>query len=499
MNWIRAFKLHSFAQYFCIFGVLLFMGIPNQARAECSATARKKVDACKDPKYEDKNFQECTTAKNECAAPGTNPTTTTTTTPINECTSAISAAESAKRDFNRQCGQAGLGGNCLSKMQACDKAGESDEYISDDDFLRALGQQVGVKTTNMSSKCPKYSGQGFFERKDKYERDLDDVNDKLGDLKEDLAELNDNFSKDMQEIQEELQEQQDALKKQALETKERQRDRAAEMAKTASEVASMIRKKHTENLQLRTQIAEIYRSKNSSLIAMTENAAKRACMKKVKELRKEYQSVKAGSVSTSFAKASLMKKELNDTFNECMSQFDVQRAALITQTEEKVQAIQMQINNNQSDIDDANQQLSSMNAQETEAKKDEEQAKTDAANAYQEKLKRSMARMESLAKTTQEKANALQEKQEYYKKKSVGISNSLNSLGPVPEDETSNVKMSEVQGDYDTYKSAVERVMETKDPQGNQCNYNYCVLGSEFCKSNSSKKSAGSKSSKGSK
>src|SRR5690606_24952084 len=125
-------------------------------------------------------------------------------------------------------------------------------------------------------------------------------------------------------------EQQDELKKQALETKERQRNRAAEIARTASEIASMIRKKNTENLSLRTQIAEIYRSKNSSLIAMTENAAKRACMKKVNELRKEYQTIKTGSVSSSFRKASIKKKELNDTFNECMSQFDVQRAALIT-------------------------------------------------------------------------------------------------------------------------------------------------------------------------
>lgn len=452
MTWTRATIFHSIVQYFCIFAcvsVLLLHGEYALGAKRCTDADRKiwQEKCLQSEKTRSENRENCRALDYDCGSDSNSKP--------DPCQSAYEEERSTLRDVNRNCGDAGLGSTCASTLAACDKVAGDEDFISDNDFFKALGQQFGI--SNGASKCPKYSGQGFFERKDKYERSLDDINDKLGDLKEKTADLEKDFNENVQEIQKDLQEAQDDLKKKQLEINKEQRERAAESAKTTSEVAATIRKKLSEILQMRTQINETYRSKNSNLIAMTENAAKRACMKKVRELKKEYADIKAGSLSAGFAAATKKKKELNDTFNECMSQFDTQRAALIAQSQEKVEAIEMQIANNQSDIDNAEQQLASMIAQEQQAKADETTAMANATNTVQEKITRGQTKLTSLAKTTQEKANALKEKEKYYQNKSKQVSNSLASLGPVPADETSTTKLSQVQGSFDTYSEAVER------------------------------------------
>ncbi len=448
MAWIKASTFHSFAKYFCIFACVsaIVIAPAQSAWGACDNEDQDILRQCNtSADFKKNNYELCRRVKDACAS---------TASSADPCLGAREHSRTSYRDFKRQCGDAGLGSSCESTIGACEGVAGDKDYPTDNEFFKALGQKFGV--SNASGKCPKYSGQGYFERKDKYEKSLDDVNDKLSDIKEKTAELNDKFTKDMQEVQEDLQKQQEDLKKKQLDINKAQRERAAEILKATSEVAATIRKKQSEILQLRTQIAETYRSKNSTLIAMSENASKRACMKKVNELKKEYSSVKAGSVSNGLiTAASKKKKELNDTFNECMSQFDVQRAALISQTQEKVDAIEMQVANNQSDMDNAEQQLASMTAQEQQAKADEATEMTNATNAVAEKITRGQAKLQSLAQTTQQKAKALEEKQTYYQKKSNQVSNALNTLGPAPEDETSTTKLSQVQAAYDTYTEAI--------------------------------------------
>jgi len=443
MNWKQTPRIQSFAHYFCIIiGSFVFstqtLGAGSESTGLLESALRGRSD-------------QCTQAKEE--------------------------AYSAKRDFDRACRESGLGSGCTSKVKQCADLGGADEYGSSADLLIAFSNALGVPQSGVSSACPRYSGQGYFERKDKYEKELDDINDKMGDLKKDLANLNKDFNKDVQEVQEDIAEAQNDLKKKQLDIKKEQRDRTAEMAKTASELAKNIRAQQSLILQKRQEITNIYRSKNSSLIALSEGATKRACMKKVRELKKDYESVSAGSGGSYIARAKQKKDALQDEFDNCMLQFDQQRAALIEQTEQKIQSAQDAINNAQSDIDNMNQQLTTMNSQEAEAKNDDTTSMNNASTALSEKISRATSKLQSLQQTTQQEAQALTEKQNYYKQKSVSISNSLMTMGPAPADETSTGKISEAQSAYDAYRDAVANI-PLEDENGKECSFDRSVLGS---------------------
>lgn len=211
-------------------------------------------------------------------------------------------------------------------------------------------------------------------------------------------------------------------------------------------------------------MAEVYRSKNSSLLQMSETASKLACMKKVRDLRKVYESEYAGSSNKGglgfIKQASLKKQELNDTFLDCMSQFDVQRNALIAQTEEKIQVFQDMINSNISDIDNANQQLESMKIQEQQAKADATTRLNDAQQAVTDKITKAQSRLTSLATTQQKKAKALADKQAEMEAESKKRSNELASMGAAPRNKTGTVSLQDVGADYKTYQSAKDDLEE---------------------------------------
>jgi chromosome segregation ATPase len=229
-------------------------------------------------------------------------------------------------------------------------------------------------------------------------------------------------------------------------------------------------------------------------------------MKKVIEMREDYRKLRGGvGASTSNGNLIKQKKELTDTFNECMSQFDTQRNALIAKTDEAVAEKQMQIDSAQSSIDNANQMLSSLQAQEQQQKQDDATELSNEAQTVNQKMARAQERMKSLADTASKKSQALNEKQQYYQKKSSTLSNAIANLGPVPEDESSTMKLSEVQGKYAAWLEAVNeakgvialdkdgKAIIDKNGEPQRCNIDFSI-GEDAA---SSKRARGSRAGKG--
>jgi hypothetical protein len=461
MSLTRASTIRSFAQFFCMLVVIASFGVAERAWAICSPSQRENFNYWRCGKIDqvsnrDDDCDKLVKPLVRCDNPDAADTKGGGGDPTDKCSSYTTRVEKTYSTFNEKCGSAGAGGgkNCMSAVKKCDQVALDNEGGSDDDVAKAFTAALGGSSAGVASKCPKYSGQGFMERKDKYEKDLDNSNDKLQNIKDDTAELNDKFNKDVQSIQEDIQKAQEEVQTKQLELNKEQRSRQAEQVKTTAQIAEQIRSKTSEMLQLRNQISDTYQSKNSNLVAMTENAANRSCMKKVNDLKKELGATTSGSSGAFFSKASNKVKQLNDTFNECMSQFDIQRAALITKTEQAVELIQNKINNNQSDIDNANQQLSTMTAQEQQAKTDDATGMTNANKSVTDKITRAQTRLTSLSQTTKTKSDALAEKQKYYENKSKQTSTAIGALGAMPSDETSTTKMSQVVGAYEDFKEA---------------------------------------------
>jgi myosin heavy subunit len=436
MNWNRVFRLRSFVQYFCVSGFVVFVGFFQPAAA---ALSEKECRSMKEADKSDESRKEC--AKFSAGA--------------DACDTARRSVDSARDSYSTKCGDAGMAGTtCKNMMEKCTSVGESEEFKDDPSMWAAFSEALGVPSEKVGGSCPKYSGQGFFERKDKYERDLKDINKELKDNKKEIADLNKDFNSDVKKIQEDIAEAQEDYQKAQAKTGEDQRNRATENAKTASAIAQSIRKLQSEIMTRRQNINTIYMDKNNSLAQITESAAKRTCMGQVREERKKYDAIVAGSMKSQFQSASLKKKQLNDLFQECMVKFDQGRMKLIQESNDKIETTERAINSAQSDLDDATTQLSQMKATEEETKAAEATALTNAQNALQQKIQRATAELQSLQTTTQAKNAALVEEQKYLADRSKSASNSISSLGAKPEDETSTVKITQVTAAYDGYRAA---------------------------------------------
>jgi len=442
MNWIRAFKTHSFVQFICMFSLALLVSHQAQAlsQAECDDLKPSEMTA--------KQQREC--SKNTSAQ--------------DECSSAKRTAESARSNYNKTCGEAGIGGStCLSQMKKCASLSGDDEYLDSDDLLKEFSAALGVPQSNIGSKCSGMSGQDFFDEKEKTDKKLEDVNDKLTDVKKDLATIDKDFNKDVQEVQEEIAEAQKELKQKSLDISKEQRERAKEQAQTSSELTKNMRAQESLILQKYQSINSVYRKKNLSLIQFSDAAVKRACMKKVKELKKDYESIAGIGAEHFIERAMKKKKELQAEWDNCMLQFDQQRNDMIASTDEEIEKIQREINVAQTEVDEMKQQISSMANQEEAAKKDDATALSNESTALSEKISRASAKLVSLQKTAAAESKALKEKQEYLQKKATTASNALMQMEATdveigPSRKKSKVSISEVQSAFMEYADAVNEI-----------------------------------------
>lgn len=468
MNWIRAFRLHSFAQYFCTITLALF-SISNTAIAApvCRPSDQAALANCYKDDGSVKDSQLCKNADRNCnSGVGASGDSSGLT-----CDEAKRNAKDAYAAFNRSCGDAGMSPSaCRGKVEQCNSAGGEDDYSNDQDLLVAFSEALGVPQNQLGSACPRYSGQGFIDRKDKYDKDLDTVNDDIKDTKKEIAELQDDFTESIQKIQEEIADAQKDLKQKQLDIKKDQRDRAAEQAKTSGDLAKNIRAQQSAILSGRQRIAAAVLKKNSNLIALNFDSVKYTCLTEARKFSKEYSDNMSGggTAGSVINRATRKKNAVQNKYDTCMAQINEQRNAVVTQVDQEIETTQKAIDDAQSDIDNMNQQLSSMGSQEAEAKNDENTAIQNESNALSEKITRATSKMQSLQQSTQQKDTALKEKLQKLDRRSKEISNSLTRLGTAPDDESSNVKLSQVAGNYEDYSNAVMQISTVKG----ECAYN---------------------------
>ncbi|MGZ3742353.1 MAG: hypothetical protein ACXWRA_00720 [Pseudobdellovibrionaceae bacterium] len=483
----RAFKLHSFVQYFCIINLLL-LGVSSNSSANCGPADREMIRKCKDPKFatDSGNYLGCNTANSNCDVSGGSGTYNNSGV-SDDCESAKRNVEYTRSSYNTACGNAGMSSStCKSKIKACDGEGFDPSTSGGNDLLVAFSNALGVPQNQIAG-CPKYSGQGYFERKDKYDSDLKDINKDLKDNKTAIADLNDDFTSKMKKIQEDIADAQKEYQDLQKKTGEDQRNRATDNAKTAADLAQKTRTLQTLILNKHQDIDSLYTEKNNSLAQITESAATRTCMQQVQDLRKKYDAITFGSMRAQFQQASVKKKDLTNLFQECMVKFDQGRMKIIQQTAMKIDSAENDIRNAQSDIDNITTQLSLMNSTEAQAKQAEQTALTNAQNALQQKIQRATTELQSLQTSTQAKNKALTDEQTTLTQRSKSVEMSIANLGAQPSDESSTTKLSQVAGAFEDYRAADDLAVKA-------CGSHYS---SALSSSRSSRSSASTKSSSG--
>ncbi len=439
MDWNKAFRLHSFAQLFSILTfVVVFTGFQSAQAGGCSTAM---TTFCNDSS-KTKNAADIEKCE-KCSA--------------NDCDYLKRRADDKKDEFTKACKSSGQGtDSCKKKQAACDDTAGEEEFNMSESLLAALNKA----DTGGASKCTLYSGQGFYEEKDRIQDKLDDVNKKLKDNKKELAEINADFTKDLKKIQEDIADAQKEYQEKEADTKKAQRDRASEQAKQAAEMAQNMRKLESTILQKQQEKDDIYADKASSLGQMTEDVANSTCMDTVREAylkRKEALKVTSQKSSTkSLIQAGGSNSNyLNMSFKQCMAKFYNARMSLIRKSDAKIYVNDKDIGYAQSEIDNLKTQLSQMSTLEQQAQQDEQTTLTQQQQALQQKIQRASSEMQSLLQTTQQKAKAVTDDSNELQTRYKQLSNQIVALGAAPAGgRASTTSAREVSIAADDYKAA---------------------------------------------
>lgn len=485
MNWNRAFRIHSFAQLFSILTfAVVFSGV-ERAEAVCSSVKQTIMRDCK-AKTSKLDALQCANVIEECdpaaavTSPGVSKEQTEEDRKYASCESLKRRADDKKDEFYRACKSSGQGpATCKAQKDACDDAGGDAEYGNSAELLVAFSSAMGISQNEVGSKCSQYSGQGFYEEKDRIEDKLKEISKSLKDNKKELADINKDFTSDLKKIQEDIADAQKDYQKSQADTKKDQRDRAAEQAKQASEMAQNMRKLESAVLQKQQEKDSIYADKASSLEQMTEDVATSTCMDSVREAyqkRKELQKQtnQSGNMKSLVNKGTTNNNFLNMTYKKCMAKFYTARLSLIRTSDAKIESADKDIRNAQSDLDDMKTQLSQMSSLEAQAKQDEQTALTEQQNALQQKIQRASTEMQSLQQTTQQKAKAVTDDTAELEKNYKQLSNELITLGSAPKGgrkgTTSGAEVSAAANEYTDARDTADRA---------GCNYDDTVFGSK--------------------
>lgn len=501
MNWNRAFRLQSFAQLFSILTFAIVFANFQLAYADDCSVLLRKCKETDDGKKSVTELKACQDAKSSCG--GSSGGSGGGTSGGSDCDYLKRRADDKKDEFYRTCKSSGQGAaTCKAQKDACDDAGGDEEYGNSAELLVAFSRAMNVPQDQIGSKCSQYSGQGFYEEKDRIEDKLKEISKSLKDNKKELADINKDFTADLKKIQDDIADAQKEYQKSQTDTKKGQRDRAAEQAKQAGEMAQNMRKLESAVLQKQQEKDSIYADKASSLAQMTEDVANSTCMDSVREAyqkRKEMQKQtnQSGNMKSLVGKGTTSNNFINMTFKQCMSKFYNARLTLIRTSDAKIETADKDIRNAQSDLDDMKTQLSQMSNLEAQAKQDEQTSLTAEQTALQQKIQRASTEMQSLQQSTQQKAKAVTDDTAELEKNYKQLSNELINLGAAPKGgrkgTTSGTEVSAAANDYTDARDSAQRA---------GCNYDDTVFGtrggskstgSNSKSSNSSRSTGGSK------
>lgn len=351
------------------------------------------------------------------------------------CTDERNKILEAEKEIGEACKRAGLGdaAGCIAKAESCAETSGTESFDTLSMFSSALGLPAGSGSADVSTACPQMNGRDYFTEKDKLEREIKDTEKELAELSNDRADIEEDFNKEMKDIQETLTKAQEEFKKKKLEIAKENRDRVAEFMNTQNQAKEELRKRGADILRLRGQLIQSHRDKALKLLAMTEAAGNRACMKAVADAKKSYDSVSSSKSDSHIRQAKRKREDLINIFNDCMSSFDQQRIALNESKRQEQEELTNQINSAQSSMDEIQNTLNLADTQLKEMNAASKQEETDALQSVTDLSNQSKVQMDAASQKMKTKLQTLAQKTQSLQAALNRTNQSLKTLGPAPK------------------------------------------------------------------
>ncbi|WP_413559068.1 hypothetical protein [Bdellovibrio sp. HCB209] len=349
----------------------------------------------------------------------------------------------AQDDLNKLCKDGGVGRNCVERVDSCasDAGGDGSLNLYSTAAMAAggssstMGNMLGImgQSNAASSSCPQYSFQDYFTKKDKYTDDLDDTSEKLLNIADEQTKAQEDFNKEITDLQKDLNEAQKELEDKNMNIDEEKRQQISDFQKAQNEAKESLRQQGTDLLKSRGALITSQRDKALRLIAMTDASGKRACMKTVREMQKDYQGTLSGlSSNTMIAKAKRQEADLIAAWNDCMSSFDQQRTALLESKKQEEDLINKQIQDTQESMAQTQDTLDLAQSQLTEMQTASDTKKSQAQQNLVKTMQSIQSQMTAAKQKLESTLKSLASKQDSYNQKINRLNTSISSLGVAP-------------------------------------------------------------------
>lgn len=284
------------------------------------------------------------------------------------CSFYKSSLTASQIEASKACSEAGLGslGSCIKKMRDC----SDPELIegTSSDFMSAvtplvnqaataygvpLNLPIGGSKTVKPGKCSAKGSTDYFESKDRIDRELTAAQKDISEIKTKLSEAQRDFNETKQDLVKEANEAQKDLSEQKNELSKEKLSQQAEQQRAQSETMEQIRVLNKQLLEKRGEIANTEQKFVQRLASMTRELAQTECLAKTKELRDKLKTV----FGADFGSQSRKVKTLQENFDNCLKQFEMQRLELESQRTNYFAIAQNDLKNIQEQINEANQSL----------------------------------------------------------------------------------------------------------------------------------------------
>lgn len=380
------------------------------------------------------------------------------------CSRANTEISSITQRIGEACRKAGLGGpsNCVRKAKECANESGEESFDTLGSFASALGYpqiQSSNQQAALAKACPQMSGRDYFTEKEKVEANVKDLEKELLDLEKERAQVKKDYDKEMNEINEALAKAQEEYKKTEVELDEAEREKVAEFNRIQSETAQQMRSIGTEILGIEAKLISVQRNKAAELITYSQNSAKLACMKKVRDAKAEStSSINSASSGGYIAKSKQKKDSIIKLYTDCMDNLNQKRISI----NETAKADTLLLNKQLTDAKERQLEIqNSLNLAETQLKEMKEATVKQKANALQAVVDlgtRSQALMTSAYENMVANQAAINKRVASITAALNRANNSMLTLGPAPASSNTEYSPADAASDIETYMNQLEYV-----------------------------------------
>jgi hypothetical protein len=299
-------------------------------------------------------------------------------------------AREAQNKIGEACKNAGLGGECAAKAQACDEQMGQESYSTLDAIMTTMGMPATATSSDMQNSCPQWSSKDYYEKQKEYRDDLDQTKKDIAQFAKDKAQVEKDFKDKLADIQKDLNDAQKALDELKLSQKDDTRKRMKEFQENQANLQKQLSQNGLNAIKLETELKNALLTATNELINVNEENSSRTCREamvtKQLEARNDPKK-KAVSVHMSghIAQGTTKNGDIESVYSNCMKTMQLRRQAAMVKKQSDEASIRKQIAMNEEEGKQLEQNINLAGSQLAEIQAD---AKTAGDNATNDVLKK---------------------------------------------------------------------------------------------------------------